>query len=96
MIKVFLFYQRLARKEKLLLLLAGSQALGERCQSRKGSARAGTIPANGDGAARCSARGGRRGAHPAPTRSAWAPAPRLELGGGKPALRPGFQHLGGT
>lgn len=30
MIKVFLFYQRLARKEKLLLLLlAGSQALYE-------------------------------------------------------------------
>ena len=29
MIKVFLFYQRLARKEKLLLLLAGSQALCE-------------------------------------------------------------------
>lgn len=53
MIKVFLFYQRLARKEKLLLLLAGSQALGERCRSRKGSARAGTIPADGDGAGRC-------------------------------------------
>lgn len=45
MIKVFLFYQRLARKEKLLLLLAGSQAL---CKSQERSFQAITIAAAGE------------------------------------------------
>lgn len=87
MIKVFLFYQRLARKEKLLLLLAGSQAL---CKSQEWSLQ--SLPAAAAGEALSGP--GRsipehRGSDPAPTLTP-LPSPATGARGGKLAAKPGF------
>lgn len=66
MIKVFLFYQRLARKEKLLLVLAGSQAL---CKSQEWSFPKRWERGCGEGAERQREIPAQGGAHPAPTRT---------------------------
>lgn len=86
MIKVFLFYQRLAREEKLLLLLlAGSQALAER--HRSSERRSAPLPA----AAAPRTPGPARGLSPLPgplpaphARSAPAPARRGQLAADPP------------
>lgn len=64
MIKVFLFYQRLARKEKLLLLLAGSQAL---CKSQEWSFPKRSERGCGEGAEQQRESPGQGRADPAPT-----------------------------